>query len=133
MPTSLRVDDVNYAGSIRAEVDYKDKSELWLRVFVVNVQNAIHAMGNAIANRAKITVPFKTGNLASTDNVITDNLETTVTFGGERAPYAAYQERGMRLDGTHVVKNYTTPGTGSRYLQNAAESVLKEGIAKFIK
>lgn len=28
-------------------------------------------------------------------------------------PYANYQYHGMRQDGTHVVKNYTTPGTGS--------------------
>lgn len=27
-------------------------------------------------------------------------------------PYARYQYFGMRQDGTHVVKNYTTPGTG---------------------
>ena len=28
-------------------------------------------------------------------------------------PYAKYQYYGMREDGTHVVKNYTTPGTGN--------------------
>ena len=28
-------------------------------------------------------------------------------------PYAHYQYIGMREDGTHVVQNYTTPGTGS--------------------
>ena len=27
-------------------------------------------------------------------------------------PYASYQYKGMREDSTHVVKNYTTPGTG---------------------
>lgn len=27
-------------------------------------------------------------------------------------PYAKYQYRGMREDGTHVVNHYTTPGTG---------------------
>lgn len=133
MPASLRVNDVSYAGSVQAEVDYKDKSEFWIQVFTVNVQNALHAMGNAVANRARMTVPFKTGNLESTNNVVTEKLETTVSFGGGRAPYAAYQERGMRLDGSHVVRNYTTPGTGKRYLQTAAESVLKEGIGKYIK
>jgi hypothetical protein len=29
-----------------------------------------------------------------------------------QSPYARYQYHGMREDGTHVVKNYTTPGTG---------------------
>lgn len=28
------------------------------------------------------------------------------------SPYARYQYYGMREDGSHVVKNYTTPGTG---------------------
>lgn len=28
------------------------------------------------------------------------------------SPYARYQYKGVREDGTHVVKNYTTPGTG---------------------
>ena len=28
------------------------------------------------------------------------------------SPYARYQYYGMRDDGSHVVKNYTTPGTG---------------------
>jgi hypothetical protein len=33
------------------------------------------------------------------------------------ARYAEYQHRGMRLDGTHVVKNYTTPGSGKNFLE----------------
>lgn len=28
------------------------------------------------------------------------------------SPYAKYQYRGMREDGSHAVQNYTTPGTG---------------------
>lgn len=38
-------------------------------------------------------------------------------------PYAAYQERGMRYDGTRVVKKYSTPGTGAHYLERAGRSV----------
>lgn len=38
----------------------------------------------------------------------------TVVFDG---PYAAYQHEGMRADGSHVVKNYTTAGTGAKYLE----------------
>lgn len=37
--------------------------------------------------------------------------------------YAAYQWYGMRVDGTHVVENYTTPGTGKAWVDTArAES-----------
>lgn len=38
------------------------------------------------------------------------------------APYASYQDRGMRADGSRVVRNYTTAGTHSRF---ASESVAK--------
>lgn len=37
--------------------------------------------------------------------------------------YAAYQERGMRADGSRVVRNYTTGGTGKDFLKNSARSV----------
>lgn len=46
------------------------------------------------------------------------NLRTVVSFsidGTEiiyESPYAEYQYYGIRKDGTHVVMNYTTPGTG---------------------
>lgn len=33
--------------------------------------------------------------------------------------YAGYQWFGMRSDGTHVVKHYTTPGTGSAWVESA--------------
>lgn len=38
------------------------------------------------------------------------------------APYASYQDRGMRADGSRVVRNYTTAGTHARF---ASESVAK--------
>ena len=48
-----------------------------------------------------------------------DGLRTNVFVSAESityaSPYASYQYRGMRKDGTHVVKRYTTPGTGPRW------------------
>ena len=32
--------------------------------------------------------------------------------------YATYQHEGMRVDGSRVVKNYTTPGRKSKYLED---------------
>ena len=40
-------------------------------------------------------------------------------------PYASYQNRGMRYDGSHVVKNYTTPGTGAHFADMAVEQCLE--------
>lgn len=41
-----------------------------------------------------------------------------------RVPYASYQERGSRYDGSHVVKNYTTPGTGKDFAKNAVKKTM---------
>lgn len=46
------------------------------------------------------------------------------TSSGERdlvwsSVYAGYQWYGMRVDGTHVVENYTTPGTGKAWVDTA--------------
>lgn len=43
--------------------------------------------------------------------------------------YAQYQERGKRADGTRQIKNYTTPGTGPHFAENAIkEAVKKTGV-----
>lgn len=49
-----------------------------------------------------------------------------------RVPYASYQERGMRADGTHVVTHYTTPGTGSGFAENSVKQTMQhfDEIAK---
>ena len=50
-------------------------------------------------------VPKDEGNLRT----IVDIQPDSITY---EMPYAHYQYIGMREDGTHFVKNYTTPGTG---------------------
>lgn len=42
-------------------------------------------------------------------------------FGGMAQKYAEYQHEGMRADGTHVVRNYTEPDTGSHFLSRGIE------------
>jgi len=49
------------------------------------------------------------------------------------ARYAQYQERGMRRDGTHVVRNYTTGGTGKHFALNAMKQVTKNRMKYFRK
>lgn len=51
-------------------------------------------------------VPKDEGNLRTNVDVAT----STITY---ESPYASYQYYGVRADGTHVVRNYTTPGTGT--------------------
>lgn len=70
--------------------------------------------------------PFKHGFLKNTvrHEKISDGQYRIVV----PAIYAAYQERGMRADGTHVVKKYTTPGTGKGWFQAALNTTAKDFI-----
>lgn len=58
---------------------------------------------------------------------IVDIQPDSITY---ESPYARYQYYGMREDGTHVVKNYTTPGTGpywdKRMVSAEMQDVLEE-------
>ena len=52
------------------------------------------------------------------------------------APYARYQYYGVREDGTHVVMNYTTPGTGPKWdkrMWSAEKDEVLEEVQDFIK
>ena len=64
-----------------------------------------------------------------TKTVVPETYTGTIIW---KVPYASYQERGSRADGTHVVKNYTTPGTGKDFAKNAVKKTLKE-VEKFYK
>ncbi len=64
-----------------------------------------------------------------TKTVVQETYTGTIIW---RQCYAAYQERGMRADGSHVVKNYTTSGTGKDFAKNAVKETLKQ-VEKFYK
>ena len=63
-----------------------------------------------------------------------DNLRTIVDIQDDsityESNYARYQYYGMRKDGSHVVKKYTTPGTGpywdKRMVSAEMEQVVQE-------
>lgn len=135
----LEINDVVYVGTVKAKVEVKDKTEAWLQTQKKNIENALGAMARAVVYRARMTVPYdpkhkgSNPHLSETGRVEeTTGLTRTVKFGTVDTPYAAYQERGMRFTGTHIVHNYSTPGTGKRYLQHAAETTIKEGIKKYL-
>lgn len=68
-------------------------------------------------------VPQDNGDLRT----IVDIQPDSITY---EMPYAHYQYIGMREDGTHVVQNYTTPGTGpywdKRMVSAEMQDVVKE-------
>ena len=64
-----------------------------------------------------------------TKTVVPETYTGTIIW---KVPYASYQERGSRADGSHVVKNYTTPGTGKDFAKNAVKETLSD-VSKFYK
>lgn len=68
-------------------------------------------------------VPMREGNLRT----IVDIQADSITY---ESPYAQYQYKGMREDGSRPVKNYTTPGTGTywdrRMVSAEMQDVVKE-------
>lgn len=66
-------------------------------------------------------VPMDKGNLRTVVDVESDHIIYEV-------PYAEYQYYGMRKDGTRVVKNYTTPGTGKYWDKRMVSAEINDVI-----
>lgn len=81
------------------------------------------AMDIEIALKMTAGMPVKTGAMKS------GTRHFRGPKGGFRVEidkaYAAFQERGMRRDGSHVVRHYTTAGTGKGFFKRAIDGVVK--------
>lgn len=94
---------------------------------VALMQNRIPLFGEFIATdirrRSVLITPTKFGNLHLQISITNYGTSTIISW---IMPYAAYQERGMRADGTHIIKNYTTPGTGPHFAQITVHEVIPQ-------
>ena len=73
-------------------------------------------------------VPMDNGDLRTIVTIHSDSITYEV-------PYASYQYYGMREDGSHVVSNYTTPGTGPYWderMKSAELSTVIREVQKYI-
>lgn len=70
-------------------------------------------------------VPYRTGHLA---REVVEEPDSVIYV----SPYARYQYYGIREDGTHEVKKYTTPGTG-KYWDKRMWSVEKYDVIREIQ
>lgn len=64
-------------------------------------------------------VPMEYGNLRNVIDIQPYYIEYEM-------PYARYQYYGIREDGTHEVKNYTTPGTGTYWDRRMVSAEMKD-------
>lgn len=88
---------------------------------------ALRNIGTAIDREAFGNTPKRTGRLRESPRVQVSGLHGKVTWTKE---YAAYQERGKRKDGSHVVTKYSHGG-GSWFAKNAAEKVAADASKYF--
>ena len=109
-------------GKILFEDRIREMGTTAVRVF----DSALGRMGKDIELIAKAKVPLESTDLfKEIQYQKKGTLKHRVVVDSE---YAAFQERGRRFDGSHVVKNYSTPGTGAHYLGAAAKQVVEKGI-----
>lgn len=106
-----------------------DNSKRLLRVSEDVFDNALSRMAKDISLVAKSRVPFRRGNLLK--EIRQDRkapLKHRVVVDSE---YAAYQERGQRMDGSHRVRKYSTPSTGKNYLKDAGHKITADALQYF--
>jgi len=93
------------------------------KVTKVALNNALNELARDLLIDAKNTAPFLSGGLRSDSGVKTPKpLSKEVYFGKE---YAAYQEFGG--DGKKRVQNYTTAGTGKKFLSKSGDKQSRRG------
>lgn len=114
---------------MKLTTEFTSRANVWQKIAEQNLSVATGAMADAILSLARVKVPELSHKLKQTGNVSGKGFKREVVFD---TPYAAYQERGMRADGTHVVRNYTKAGSQAHYLETSGDQVVKEGIKKFL-
>ena len=96
----------------RVEFDYS--------AFIGKVKKASRAAENALADQiisdSRQYVPKQENTLRDSARVEHENNGTQVVY---ETPYAAYQYYGCWPDGSHVIKNHTTTGTVTRWIEHA--------------
>jgi hypothetical protein len=111
----------------------------WNDIAVTAVAHS--ALKDALVEEAELigavsqqVAPRKTGAMRGTARIDdTDENLVSVTYGGESAPYAAVQERGINPRTGAPFVAYTTPGTGPHYLKTGFDGVVASQLQAFSK
>lgn len=79
-------------------------------------QRAENALADQIISDSRQYVPKDQNTLRDSARIEHDNGGTQVTYN---TPYAAYQYYGCWPDGSHVIKNHSTAGTVTKWIEHA--------------
>ena len=98
-----------------------DRSNVWLALELVNLDNTVRQMANTILSDSRMLAPVLTGALRSDGNVKKEGMASyIVQYGDARVPYARRRH----------FENKKNPQT-KYYLWNAGDRVVKQGIQRF--
>lgn len=105
----------------------KDYSEQIKQRIYAREKMANRLLLEDIHRAANHYTPYKDGDLREQVSKVIDGRKGIITW---KVPYAQYQERGMRANGTHVVKNYTTAGTDKKFAHKAVREAVTPAALK---
>lgn len=99
-------------------VNIKTNQSAWKSTIEKAADMSAAALANQMMNDSIDYIP------TDGENTLRDSGKIENPAKGERAltwdnVYAGYQWFGVRADGTHEVKHYTTPGTGKAWVDEA--------------
>lgn len=107
-------------------VHFEDHTDDFLSKNTRAFDAALERMAGDITKVAKQRVPFKTGKLFK--EIHKEKLDVLKHRVVADKKYAGYQELGQRVDGTRVVKRYTTPNTGKHYMRDAVFTIMQHSL-----
>lgn len=101
----------------------KTNKAKWIGAINNASEKAMYALAEQMLADSEKFVPYSGGSIQSAGGL----RESGHVVQGESnnlyivwdIVYALYQWYGIRADGTHKVKNYTTPGTGKQWVEKA--------------
>lgn len=105
-------------------VEIKTDKAAWKAIVGKAAETAAYALAEQILQDSEKYVPFSGGSYQSAGFLREGRIDPPKGGGSELylvydAVYALYQWFGMRDDGTHKVRHYTTPGTGTQWVEKA--------------
>jgi hypothetical protein len=108
-----------------ASVHVDNKMAVFMRANEQAMERALERMGNDVFVLSQFKVPFLNGDLKNSgEHIRMGRLHRRVQYGESGAQgYASYQHRGMRKDGSRIVRNYTTSGTNKKFLEDSGKII----------
>ena len=96
----------------------------WAQAIGKASEKATYALAEQMLQDSEKFIPYSGGSSQSAGNLresghIVKGEEKGVMYLVWDTVYALYQWFGIRADGTHPVHNYTTPGTGKLWVEEA--------------